>query len=128
MKPCPTPTPTPSLATSQICLTNARPQFEFLRQLSSDPNNTVVGLVRDPAGTKQKVAAELPDRSNIHILAGDLTDYDSLKSAAAETSAITGGSLDYLIANAALMTAVDGFCGIGDMSVLPCRPRPKYQN
>ena len=84
--------------------------------------------MRDPAGTKKKVTAELPGRSNIHILAGDLTDYDSLKSAADETSAITGGGLDYLIANAAFMTSVDGFCAIGEMSVLPCRPSPKCEN
>ncbi|KAK2590064.1 hypothetical protein QQS21_012252 [Conoideocrella luteorostrata] len=89
--------------------------FEFLRQLSSDPKNTVVGLVRDPAATKQKVSAELAGRSNIHILAGDLTNYDGLKSAAAETSVITGGSLDYLIANAALMSNVDGYCAIGEI-------------
>ncbi|KAI1387865.1 uncharacterized protein F4822DRAFT_294412 [Hypoxylon trugodes] len=89
--------------------------FEFLRQLSKDPSNTVIGLVRDPASAKEKVSAELPDRSNIHILAGDLTNYDSLKTAAAETSAITGGSLDYLIANAAFMSTVDGFSAIGEI-------------
>lgn len=62
------------------------------------------------------MAAELPGRSNIHILAGDLTNYESLKTAAASTSAITGGSLDYLIANAAFMTNVDGFCAIGEIA------------
>ena len=75
--------------------------------------------MRDPAGTKKKVSAELPDRSNIHILHGDLTDYDSLKSAAAETAAITGGSLDYLIANAGLVSGAAGYCPIGEMFVLP---------
>lgn len=97
------------------CLTNGCSQFGFLLELSSEPNNTVIGIVRDAAGTKEKVSAELPGRSNIHILAGDLTDYDSLKSAAAETTAIAGGSLDYLIANAAIATSIDGFCGIGEM-------------
>ncbi|KAH6646627.1 hypothetical protein BKA67DRAFT_594956 [Truncatella angustata] len=90
--------------------------FEMLRQLSSDPKNTVVGLVRNPSSTKEKVSAELSDRSNIHIIAGDLTNYDSLKTAADETSAITGGSLDYLVANAAIISQVDGFSPIGQIS------------
>jgi len=53
-------------------------QFELLRQISEDHNNVVVGLVRDKASTDKKVAAEL-NRPNIHIVQGDLTDYDSLK-------------------------------------------------
>ncbi|KAI1371318.1 NAD(P)-binding protein [Hypoxylon crocopeplum] len=79
--------------------------FEFLRQLSADPASVVVGLVRDKAGTEKKVAAEI-GRSNIHILKGDLTNYESLKTAAEETSKITGGSLDYLIANGAVVSAL----------------------
>jgi NAD(P)-dependent dehydrogenase (short-subunit alcohol dehydrogenase family) len=58
-------------------------------------------MVRSPAGTKAKVA-ELK-RPNIHIVQGDLNDYTSLESAVVATSKITGGSLDYLIANAALV-------------------------
>ena len=53
-------------------------QYEFLRQLSNDPANTVVGLVRDKAATEAKVNADLR-RPNIHILHGDLDNYDSLK-------------------------------------------------
>lgn len=93
--------------------------------------------MRDPSGTKEKVSAELSDRSNVHILAGDLTNFDSLKvgrpidttgdrsnnllthsslqTAADDTAAITGGSLDYLIANAAIMTPLDEYSPIGDM-------------
>ncbi|KAG8162218.1 hypothetical protein KVR01_007983 [Diaporthe batatas] len=51
--------------------------FEFLKQLSEDPMNLVVGLVRDKAGTEKKAAAELGDRPNIHILHGDLTKADN---------------------------------------------------
>lgn len=42
-------------------------------------------------------------------MAGDLTNYNSLEIAAAETSAITNGNLDYLIANAAFASPVNGF-------------------
>ncbi|KAI1109346.1 NAD(P)-binding protein [Nemania sp. NC0429] len=82
--------------------------FEILRQTSADPNNTVVGLVRNKSATEKKVAAELGSRSNVHILGiADLTAYEDLKRAAAETASITGGALDYLIANAAYMSTFD---------------------
>lgn len=58
--------------------TNYSHQFEFLRQLSENPDNVVVGLVRDKAGTDKKVLEEL-NRPNIHIVQADLIDYDSLK-------------------------------------------------
>ncbi|KFY12545.1 hypothetical protein V492_03818 [Pseudogymnoascus sp. VKM F-4246] len=77
--------------------------FEFLRQLSENPANTVIGLVRNKEETEAKVAAEL-HRSNIHIIHGDLTDYESLKKAAEDTAKITGGGLDYLIGNAGIVT------------------------
>jgi NAD(P)-dependent dehydrogenase (short-subunit alcohol dehydrogenase family) len=80
----------------------------------------VIGLVRDVPSVKKKVSAELAGRSNIHIVHGDLSDYDSLKSAAKEAAAITGGSLDYLIANAAMQSLVDGFNSIGDTCVPFC--------
>jgi len=53
-------------------------QFEFLRQLSSDSNKTVIGVVRDKEATEKKVAAEL-DRSHIHIVEGDIVDYVSIE-------------------------------------------------
>ena len=46
--------------------------------MSKDPANTVIGLVRDKAATDAKVTKEL-SRDNVHIIAGDITDYDSLK-------------------------------------------------
>jgi hypothetical protein len=54
-------------------------QWEFLRQLSSNEDNKVIGIVRDKKPTDKRVAEELGARSNITILQGDLTDYDSLK-------------------------------------------------
>jgi hypothetical protein len=56
-----------------------RKQFEFVRQLSSDSNNTVIGLVRDKSTTEKAVAEELAGRSNIHILQADITDYEAIK-------------------------------------------------
>jgi hypothetical protein len=53
-------------------------QYEFLRQLSADPVNIVIGLARDVAKVKATVDADL-NRSNVHIVHGDLDSYDSFK-------------------------------------------------
>ncbi|PWY78361.1 hypothetical protein BO70DRAFT_380595 [Aspergillus heteromorphus CBS 117.55] len=93
--------------------------WEFLRQLSSNPNNTVIGLVRDKSATQTRVLEELRGPSNIYILQGDLTDYVSLKNAAADTAQITGGGLDYLIANAGLVSLFDAYDPIGVLGQRP---------
>ncbi|KAK8133319.1 hypothetical protein PG999_001492 [Apiospora kogelbergensis] len=89
--------------------------YEFLRQISSDPNNTVIGTVRNKAETSKKVSedADLKDRSNIHLLEAELTNYEALKRAAEDTAKITGGSLDYLVASAAYVSQFDAYDSIG---------------
>ncbi|RDA93283.1 hypothetical protein CP533_2048 [Ophiocordyceps camponoti-saundersi (nom. inval.)] len=87
--------------------------FEFLRQISSDSKNTVIGIVRDKATTDKKVSEELDKRSNIHILQADLLDYSAIENAARRTSQITGGSLDYLVANAGYVSHWDAYEPIG---------------
>ncbi|KIW13320.1 hypothetical protein PV08_08508 [Exophiala spinifera] len=83
--------------------------FEFIKQFSADPANTVVGLVRDVKATEAKVKAELSGRSNVHILHGDLDSYESLKKASEDTAKITGGGLDYLIHNGARLSDDSAF-------------------
>ncbi|TVY71347.1 putative oxidoreductase [Lachnellula suecica] len=87
--------------------------YEILRQTSSDPNNTIIGLVRDKASTEKKISEELSDRKNIHIFSADVTSYDDLKKAAEDTAAVTGGKVDYLIANAGYKSTFDPFDPIG---------------
>ncbi|KAI1632601.1 putative short chain dehydrogenase [Biscogniauxia mediterranea] len=88
--------------------------FEFVKQISEDPKNLVIGLVRDKAATEKKVATELGPRSNVHILHGDLTSYASLKEAAAETAKIVGDrGVDYLVANGAYPSLFDAYEPIG---------------
>ena len=73
-----------------------------------------MGLVRDRAATEKKVATELDDRKNVHILHGDLSSYASLKDAAAETTKLVGDrGVDYLIANGAYQPFLDAFDPIG---------------
>ncbi|PTB37196.1 uncharacterized protein TrAFT101_010932 [Trichoderma asperellum] len=93
--------------------------FEFVRQLSSDSNNIIIGLVRDKPTTEKAVAEELAGRSNIHILQADITDYEAVKSAVAQTAKITGGGLDHLIANAAYVSEYDAYDPIGVLSEDP---------
>ncbi|TQN63767.1 putative oxidoreductase, partial [Colletotrichum shisoi] len=94
--------------------------FEFLRQLSENQANTVIGLVRDLQSTKNKVFKELK-RDNIHILQADLNNYETNKNAVADVSKITGRSLDCLIANAAFISTWSAFDGIGVLGNDPRR-------
>lgn len=52
-------------------------QLEFVRQISANPANTVVGMVRN----KEAAAANIQElgRANIHIVEGDLENYASVK-------------------------------------------------
>ncbi|KAH8716743.1 putative short chain dehydrogenase [Phaeosphaeriaceae sp. PMI808] len=91
--------------------------FEFVKQLSEDSNNLIIGLVRDKATTEKKVAEHLSGRSNIHILHADLTNNASLKQAAADTTKIVGDrGIDYLIANGGIVPYFDGFTPIGSLN------------
>jgi len=74
--------------------------LEFVNQLSSNPANTVFALVRD-----KKTAQRVSDlkRSNVHILQADITNLQELKAAAQEVSKVTGGKLDMLINNGAIL-------------------------
>jgi NAD(P)-dependent dehydrogenase (short-subunit alcohol dehydrogenase family) len=89
----------------------------------------VIGLVRSKFSTEQKMKEELSERSNIHIVQADITDYAALQvstpnrrkdsantltqAAVAETANITGGGLDYLIANAGVVSHFDAYDPIG---------------
>ncbi|KNG46953.1 NAD(P)-binding protein [Stemphylium lycopersici] len=74
----------------------------FLDTLSANPSNTVIGLVRNVPATQAKISSW--NRSNIHLVPGDLADYESLKSAVDGVSAMTDGRLDYVIANAGVVS------------------------
>ncbi|TFK46313.1 NAD(P)-binding protein [Heliocybe sulcata] len=76
--------------------------LEFVNQLSSNPENQVFALVRN-----KNTATKLADinRPNVHVLQADITDSKALLDAAAEVARVTGGKLDVLINNAALVPA-----------------------
>ncbi|KAH8647182.1 putative carbonyl reductase [Xylariales sp. PMI_506] len=95
--------------------------FEFVRQLSENPANTVFGFVRDKEATEQKVKTELPNRSNIHILQADVIDYEANQRAIEYISNVTGGSLDYVIANAAYQSQWSALDSFGDLGKKPAK-------
>ncbi|KAF5000920.1 hypothetical protein FGRMN_1377 [Fusarium graminum] len=95
--------------------------FEFVRQLSADSNNTIIGLVRNKQATDHKIQQELSGRSNIHIVQGEVQKYDDLKNFVEEAGKITGGSLDYVIANAAVQGDWSAHAPIGTLGSEPER-------
>ncbi|KFY37273.1 hypothetical protein V494_04854 [Pseudogymnoascus sp. VKM F-4513 (FW-928)] len=74
--------------------------YAFIKQLASDPANTVVGIVRDVAATEKKLTED--GIKNVKVYKADITDLPALKAAAADVQATVGG-IDYLIANAAFV-------------------------
>ncbi|KAL5478781.1 hypothetical protein ACEPAI_2058 [Sanghuangporus weigelae] len=78
----------------------------FVRYLSSDPKNKVFALVRNKATTTQLqeyVDSDANKYRNVIVIEADLNDYKSIKAAATAVSEVTGGELDVLINNGALL-------------------------
>ncbi|KAK4060850.1 transcriptional regulator family: Fungal Specific TF [Trichoderma aggressivum f. europaeum] len=95
--------------------------YEFLKQLSDNPANIIIGLVRDTSVANDKIQKQLPGRQNIHVLQGDITDYNSLKikNSVEKVSQITNGSLDYIIANAGFVSPWSEYIDVGDLGKDP---------
>ena len=51
--------------------------YEFLRQLSANPSNTVIGLSRNGASTREMVTKD--GLKNVTILEADISDTSSLQ-------------------------------------------------
>ncbi|KAK7680193.1 hypothetical protein QCA50_016702 [Cerrena zonata] len=78
--------------------------FAFIQKLSADPSNTVFALTRNKATSTDLL--ELQSKlNNIRVLQADITDVPSLRNVAEEVQKVTGGTLDVLINNGALLTS-----------------------
>ncbi|KAK2800358.1 hypothetical protein FQN50_008174 [Emmonsiellopsis sp. PD_5] len=86
--------------------------FEFLRHISQDSQNIAIGLVRNKAAADKKAAEE--SLSNVHFVEAQYTSLPSLRKAAEAVKQITGGGLDYLINNAALVSGVSEYKTLSD--------------
>lgn len=87
-------------------------QYAFVKQLASDPANTVIGIVRDIAATEKKLIED--GIKNVKVYKADITDLPALKTAAADIQATVGG-IDYLIANAAFVSGVTSLRNLSDL-------------
>ncbi|KAF2637691.1 putative short-chain dehydrogenase [Massarina eburnea CBS 473.64] len=74
----------------------------FLKNLSADPSNTVIGLARNPSAVEP-----IP---NVTILKADLLDPASLNAAASRATTLTpDGAIDHLIVNGAYLGEASAF-------------------
>ncbi|OBT71611.1 hypothetical protein VF21_08948 [Pseudogymnoascus sp. 05NY08] len=90
--------------------------YAFVKQLASDPANTVVGIVRDITATEQKLIKD--GIKNVKLYKADITGLPALKTAAADVQATVGG-IDYLIANAAFVSGVTSLRNLSDFTESP---------
>jgi hypothetical protein len=67
-----------------------------LNTLSREPQNTVIGLVRNKAATEDAVAREFPGRKNVHLVEADMTNYEALKARLCFIDGITMNSYKIL--------------------------------
>jgi NAD(P)-dependent dehydrogenase (short-subunit alcohol dehydrogenase family) len=76
--------------------------LEFVRQLSQDPSNTLLALVRNSSADLTDLkSASAKNESNTHVLTCDTGDISSIKSWAQEAKKTLGDKkIDYLINNA----------------------------
>ncbi|KAI7492225.1 hypothetical protein KC357_g1293 [Hortaea werneckii] len=82
----------------------------LVKYLASIESNTVIGLVRNQSATEEQLAKD--GFNNIEVVSADVTDAKALASAADEVATITGGSLDVLINNAALIAPKSAFLDV----------------
>ncbi|KAI0820521.1 NAD-P-binding protein [Trametes gibbosa] len=76
--------------------------LEYVRQLAARPDVIVFAVIRNKKSSTH-LAAAVENLKNVHVVEADVVDYKSLERAAKEIAAVTGGTLDYLIHNAARM-------------------------
>ncbi|KAL9028868.1 MAG: hypothetical protein Q9196_002822 [Gyalolechia fulgens] len=88
--------------------------LELVRQLAQDPQNTVIGLARNTRDALSRYGETPP--TNVTFIEADILNLDSLKSASSKTESLTGGTLDYLINNAAYVSNTSAFKTLGDFS------------
>ncbi|KAH8914747.1 NAD(P)-binding protein, partial [Atractiella rhizophila] len=82
--------------------------LEYVRQLSSDSDNTVFALARDPSSASS-LAALAKERKNISIIKADVSDLDQIAQAAKEVEAqLNGKGLDILVNNAGITGTPQG--------------------
>ncbi|OQV10210.1 hypothetical protein CLAIMM_14239 [Cladophialophora immunda] len=91
--------------------------YGFVKYLAQNPENTIIGIVRDKAAADKSVAAD--GLKNVTMIQAEVADHKSLLTAREKVAQITGGSLDYLINNAALIDTTTQGKGLDDFEDAP---------
>ena len=86
--------------------------YVFITHLASIEGNTVIAIARKKTETEERLAKD--GIKNVKVFAADVTDVKALQAAAEGTSKITGGGLDVLINNAALVSKQSQWSSITD--------------
>ena len=86
--------------------------YAFARNLAAVPGNTVIGMVRNKEATLARL--EEDGITNVAIVEADITDQKALAAAFDEVKALTNGSLDVVINNAALISDRSAFTTLVD--------------
>jgi NAD(P)-dependent dehydrogenase (short-subunit alcohol dehydrogenase family) len=84
-------------------------QYEFLRQLSADSSNTVIGTARTPSKVEEQIKKDnLAPAKNIKIFAADLDKHQSIFNVASEIATAGHKSIDYLVINGGFVSEATG--------------------
>ena len=84
---------------------------EFVRQLSTDPDNIIFAALRNPAKSSDLQLIKSSAKAEVHIIKLDVGDEEAVQAARAQTECLLaryGGSeagLDYLLNNAGTVSA-----------------------
>jgi NAD(P)-dependent dehydrogenase (short-subunit alcohol dehydrogenase family) len=90
--------------------------LEFVRKLSEDSENIVIGLVRNKQAANEKLQRALLSR--YHFIEADVTDRRSLQLAVEQIRAISP-TVDVLINNAGLVAEISAYTSLSDQSLEP---------
>ena len=82
------------------------PQYQFIKTLSADPQNTIIATARNVADLETKLKED--QIANTRVVYADLADASSLADAANSTGTLTDGKVDHLLINGAYLSFSTG--------------------
>ncbi|KAJ2980325.1 hypothetical protein NQ176_g2710 [Zarea fungicola] len=97
--------------------------LEFVRQLSGNPDNFVIGVVRNPSKARE---SDVLSRSNVALVQADLSKLDTFSNVAAEIAKLSGGKIDILINNAGVMIGAGASFELGISKSTPDEWRDQF--
>ena len=84
---------------------------EFVRQLSTDPDNIIFAALRNPAKSNELQTIKSSAKAEVHLIKLDVCDEEAVRAAQSQTECILSryngseAGLDYLLNNAGFVSA-----------------------